>query len=759
MINKVAGIMFFACMSALMAQAYSIKGPSSPKPYEANAAKDLGDYLAKRIDGTLTVGGKSPVVFHIGDTELAKSKGLLSSQLKDEEWIIKSFDNDIILNGGGTRGALYAVYHFLEDYCDIHWWNEYEEYVPKASSLSLPVLDKTGRPAFLYRDIYCYHVTNKQHPGYMPFAIRNRLNRAGDMAGTPEFGGVFDYGPPYHCHTFLHYIPEKEFAKEHPEYFSLIDGKRMAGERYQLCLTNLEMREIFLQRLLKSIEKGYADAARLNLVPPRLYDVSMNDVRDNFCQCPSCKAEIKQYGHSGHVLKFVNYMAENVAKKYPEIYITTLAYHACDKPPKGGVRALDNVVIKLCDTTTNQAASILEDENKTYKQFVANWKQYAKNLFIWDYSVVYPNCINTMLPYASEFHYGDLFRHYLANNVTGVFWEHEYAEKADMYELKWFMESKLMEDPRQDVEKLLELFFTRFYGAGGKYVLQYRRSLDEARKNTKSVITWVAKFNSFNYIDNDLLLKSEALFDKAEAAVADDPQALMHVRRARIGLDFIAARRSIPTFAKGIELPEMKLPLSPVDVSNRSLNAFNAWADYFPNAKSLKDSVRAWSSIDSMKHKGAPVPKELEERKFIDFYSMHIDNQRPYSVRADKDPESPVGDVLRIDVATNEKYKLPLEAGFYDLGNKKSLAVKYFDKVPEGRGYHWFKLPPVKVPFDGYAYFTRAWSIQLPIIYTSLAGRPFEVWFSAKFKGPQFHAGDKGPDCIYVDRIVLVEAE
>ncbi|MBO4345538.1 MAG: hypothetical protein J5833_07270, partial [Victivallales bacterium] len=96
--------LFIVLAAAVYAQSYAIKGPSAPKPYEANAMKELGDYLAKRIDGTLTVGGKSPVVFHVGDTELAKANGCLSSQLLDEHWIIKSFDGNVILNGGGTRG-------------------------------------------------------------------------------------------------------------------------------------------------------------------------------------------------------------------------------------------------------------------------------------------------------------------------------------------------------------------------------------------------------------------------------------------------------------------------------------------------------------------------------------------------------------------------------------------------------------------------------------------------------------------------------
>ena len=748
-----------AVAAVVYAQSYTINGPSTPKPYEATAMKELGDYFAKRIDGTLTVGGKSPVTFHVGDTEFAKIKGLLSSQFQDEEWIIKSFDNNVVLNGGGTRGALYAAYHFLEDYCDIHWWNEYDEYVPKASSLALPSLNATGKPAFLYRDIFCYSARSISRHGktYMQFAARNRLNAAGGIPITEDFGGAFEYGPPNHCHTFAHYIPEDVYFKEHPEYFSLVDGKRLPGKRSQICLTNPELRQLFLEKLLNSIEQGKAEAAKMNRKAPLLYDVSMNDARDNFCRCPSCKEEIDKYGISGHLLRFVNYMAENVAKKHSEVFITTLAYHSTEAPPKGGVRANDNVIVKLCDTTTNQAASILESENHEFKELVSTWRRYAKNLFIWDYAVVFPKSINTMLPFASEFHYGDLFRHYLANNVKGIFWEHEFFEIADMYELKLFMETKLMEDPYQDVEKLLDIFFTRYYGAAGKHILQFRRNLDEKRKKTSAVITGTDRTAAFDYIDDALIIASEALFDEAEAAVADNPTALLHVRRARVPLDYLALRKSLPSsYSHGIELPPEK-PLFPLqDVATRMLSNFDAWADHY-HAKSIKDTFRIWTNIRTVLQGAAPVPKELEGRNFIDFYSMHFDNHGKFSITTDKDPESPVGDVMKIEVRDGDKYCLPFLVGFYDAGNKKILAFKYFDTIPEPPGYHWYKLPPVSIPSNGYVYLTRSWTLQLQNPYPSLIGKTFEVWVSAKHVGEQFHKGQGKPEFIYVDRIVLVE--
>ena len=157
------------CAALLSASGYTIVGPESPKPYETTAIKELTEYLAKRVKGELTVGGRTDIVFHVGDTELVKSKGLVSSALPDEKWIVKSFGNQVLVNGGGTRGALYATYHFLEDCCDIHWWSDFEEYVPEASPLVLPKLNMSGRPFFRYRNIHRGTVHDQEMT-----AVRNR---------------------------------------------------------------------------------------------------------------------------------------------------------------------------------------------------------------------------------------------------------------------------------------------------------------------------------------------------------------------------------------------------------------------------------------------------------------------------------------------------------------------------------------------------------------------------------------------------------
>ena len=342
------------CAGSLFAQSYFIYGPKQAKPHEETAVKELKGYLERRIDGRLEIGGRSPITFHIGDTDLAKHEGCLSNMLEDERWIIKQKGNDVIINGGGTRGVLYATYHFLEDYCGIHWWSNHEEHVPKPSSVSIDELDVTGKPMFLYRDVY----SSPSSPQDAWTAIRTRLNRCGNTHIPASLGGSFNYGPPDHCHTFDSYVPPNLYGETHPEYYSLRNGKRIIGEKNggQLCLTNPELRQIFREKLFKFITEGEARAKKDGVNPPRIYDVSMNDTSFR-CECENCKAEEEKYNPSGFYLNFVNWLAGEVAKEHPEIYISTLAYIYTEAPPKGGVRAADNVIIKLCDTKTNFAAS------------------------------------------------------------------------------------------------------------------------------------------------------------------------------------------------------------------------------------------------------------------------------------------------------------------------------------------------------------------------------------------------------------------
>ncbi|MBO4345183.1 MAG: hypothetical protein J5833_05480, partial [Victivallales bacterium] len=233
-----------------VASAFEIKTRENAPAYERTAAEELRGYLAKLVapGGKVTVNGKTIDAFYVGDTEFAGTHGMASSQFAEEAWRIRAFEGNVVLNGGGSRGALYAVFHFLEDFCGVRWMTFDEEYVPApVGTLSLPPLDVSGKPKLLYRCIYAASNLDKElGMQVVRHAVRNRMNHLGDYRIPSEWGGGFDYGTPYHCHTMDdYYVPAKDYLATKPELFSLLNGKRVGGQFVgQLCLSNPEVYEI-----------------------------------------------------------------------------------------------------------------------------------------------------------------------------------------------------------------------------------------------------------------------------------------------------------------------------------------------------------------------------------------------------------------------------------------------------------------------------------------------------------------------------------
>jgi len=53
-----------------------------------------------------------------------------ASALGEEEWVIRTIGNDLLLTGGRPRGTMYAVYEFLEDHVGCHWLDRKTDVIP-----------------------------------------------------------------------------------------------------------------------------------------------------------------------------------------------------------------------------------------------------------------------------------------------------------------------------------------------------------------------------------------------------------------------------------------------------------------------------------------------------------------------------------------------------------------------------------------------------------------------------------------------------
>ena len=680
--------------------------PDEPKPWEKTAAEELEHYLGLCLGGNrLTVEGMDGVAFHVGDTAFARDQGLPFESFKDEEWRIKSFGRNVVLAGGGTRGALYAVYRFLEDGCGVRWWGDGDEDVPAPKPLAFGVLDRRGKPFFECRNIYRWRNADPRT------AVRNRLNDNGNSPIPLSLGGAFTYGPPHLAHTWDRYLPFSKYGKEHPEWYSLWDGVRIGGDHQgQLCLTCPGLADEFASRLEDYIAKGAADAAAKGLAAPRIYDISHNDCTMKFCQCPSCTAERAKCGHTGLMLEFVNAAVAKAGVKHPDLLFSTLAYWLTEPVPSNGVAAADNVIVRLCNTKQNMATGILDPDNRFMHDQVIAWKDYTKHLYVWEYAITYDKLKG--YPFPSEFYIPENYRFYAENGVAGFLVEHEYFEQSDMYELKFYLERKMLEDPFQKTGGLVEDFMTRYYGAAGGKILEARKLLDRRRREKKAFIRWFPSMGEFSFFSNDDLAEVKRLFDEAAALVNGDRKREDRVARAYLSFGRLADFRA--KFG-GKHPPEKGVSGKP----------------FFDIPTDDQSS-------------------ENHEKSAIDFVKdVEIG-----------DPLSGGDLVTRIKVTDKDRegyYRLPFEIGVYDPIAKKTILKKKWEK-PLGEGYRWYSAGRVKLPEQGFfTYFTRKWTVQVPACLPGMNGNEFEVKALVKFTGPMFFPGSKAPDEIRIARLAYVD--
>ena len=742
---------------------YRIDVERNAAVYERTAAAELERYLPQVVTNAFTVGGKSGVVLHVGDTSFARAHGIGAGDLRDEEWRVKSFGADVILVGGGTRGTIYAVSHFLEDQCGIHWWSEQEDHVPPAKELHFPALDAGGVPYFLERDVFVGCASKVVGSNLTRIAVLNRMN--GMKSERPDYGGSFTWGPPGGVHTFDYYIPWKKLGAVHPEWFSLVSGMRKGGiTRGQLCLEAPGLADEMYRKLLEYIRKGDEDADMKGLPRPHLYDLSMNDCSVP-CQCEKCKAAEKKHGWSGQLVRFLNGIAEKIAKRRPDILITTLAYHYTERPPKDDTRAADNLVIRLCDTRSSMAGSILDENNQGLLRNLKGWSKCAKNIFIWDYAICYsfgkdlPNAVS--FPVASERHYSDLYRTFRDCGVKGVFVEQECNHVGDFDALKYFLQAKLMEDPDANAEALTRLFMKCYYGAAERYMYDYRVDLDRLRRERNGFVTWEPGIAPYNFIENEDVVRYQAMFDRAEKAVADDPLRLMRVQHARAGLDTLVIRRA------GVRVvyhgPEPAQP----DVSASLARVRRYWPEWIARygsrwavgSPSDRNVMSVTNDIPTEALERLPAPPEFRNRRFYDFYPWDMTGGTLVD-----DAESPSGKarMLVADVDPNNHYGLPFIVGFHNLTGIGINGVKGLSK-PAGKGYHWYKFQTGVMPPSEWVYMTRAWSFSLRKGLSRLAGKTLETWVSLKFEGPRYFPKDPSENgkesVIRLGRLIFAEPE
>ena len=441
-------------------------------PSEAYAAEQFQAFFEQAGGGRLAI-VTDPVradrhVFIGPSAPLAASPAGFSVEgFGDEDLRIVIRDEAIVIAGGRPRGTLYGVYTFLEDYVGVRFLTHDHTHVPPLVPWRVvgPV-DRFYHPPLAFRWSY-YAETNR----YPAFAAQNRTNTVPTEA---RLGGKT--GLDLINHSFVSLMPSGEFGEKHPDYYALVDGERRpdlahGGRATELCLTNPDVLRIVTERVL-AILRAHPEMENVS--------VSQND-NAMYCRCPDCAAIDEREGSpSGSLITFVNAVADEFGKEFPDVLVGTLAYAYTRKPPKT-VKPRPNVQIQLCSVECCMLHPIDDPDcplNVEFCRDMAEWGKVSRNVSIWNYNT---NFHHYLLPCPNLRVIEPNIRCFVANNAMGVFMQAAYnSPGGEFSDLRNYIMANLLWDPKHSGEALLGEFLQLHYKAAAPPI---RRFIDLTHDN------------------------------------------------------------------------------------------------------------------------------------------------------------------------------------------------------------------------------------------------------------------------------------
>jgi hypothetical protein len=509
---------------------YVIVIPDDAIPSEQHAAEEFAGFL-KEISGAeiaihKAAAGTPERMILLGRTSLTKDAQGEDAALGPEEFVIRCDGSSLIIAGGRPRGTLYGVYDFLEDDLGCRWFSAKVSRIPKLDRIELGPISRREAPAFEYREAF---YTDAFDPD---FCARNKMNSANAPLDETRGGNV-----SYHhfVHSFNQIISPDEYFDEHPEYFSYFNGARQR-DGSQLCLTNPDVLRIAKETVRKWIAER-PDAA--------IYSVSQNDCY-GFCECPACKAIADEEGsQAGPLLRFVNAIADDIARDHPDKLIDTLAYQWSDVPPKI-TKPHKNVRIRMCPIAACEAHPYAEcEKNQRFVEILKGWSAVTDKLYIWHYNTDFAHYL---LPFPDLVQLISSLRLYKENGVIGVFCEGNYAPGGggSFDELKAYLIAKMLWDPKVDAWAVVDDFLKGYYGEAAPSMRRYIDLLQSQLTDGRNHFGIYSGPQDVGYLNDDVIAQAEKLFDEAEKAVAADPDALQRVRHERLGIEYVKIARKMP---------------------------------------------------------------------------------------------------------------------------------------------------------------------------------------------------------------------
>ncbi len=298
---------------------------------------------------------------YLGDTAFARTNGVDVAKLKDWGYIHKVVGRDVIIAGrdhpapreseGPRRpvfdrvGTAKGAADFLRQYVGTRFL--YPDIPLRASLQAAAEIDLLTSPAIEFIPTPTVAI-----PGNLDVrqTVPLKYNIAwGSGAGFYDLANnrfpIVD--EVFGGHTYQRAVPLDKYAETHPEYFALIDGKRLVDPTVnaQYCISNAEVQRLMYEDLIGWLDKG---CETVDLGQP-----------DGFrpCQCDACR-ELFDTGDDWSEKLWILHrrLAEQVLAARPGKQVTMMSYILTALPPKTFTQFPENTRIMLTGTNEEDIA-------------------------------------------------------------------------------------------------------------------------------------------------------------------------------------------------------------------------------------------------------------------------------------------------------------------------------------------------------------------------------------------------------------------
>jgi len=264
---------------------------------EMFAAEELQNYIRKASGVSVPIRRDneefSGNVIAVGRNKININSNLRFDRLEREGFRIKADQNGLSLVGKDDAGTQFAVYTFLEKYLGIRWFwpGELGEVVPRMKTIQVGPIDDTEEPDFKWRDrgpggaLWGSSTgPTEMHARELLLGVSREHQKQVELwEKRNKWGGMKIYGG----HVLGEIFTPEKYAKTHPEYYALVNGKRrVPGKDYnykhggQICTSNPEVIKVTVEWVRDFFDK-HPDYDAVH--------ITMNDGL-GFCECENCRA-------------------------------------------------------------------------------------------------------------------------------------------------------------------------------------------------------------------------------------------------------------------------------------------------------------------------------------------------------------------------------------------------------------------------------------------------------------------------------------